>query len=129
MTDVLDGFRDVRDSRDASLRLGRAIEAADPGEDTEIWDRMYLGQAAQKIMLGVSTQQDMGRILSNMIAQCEIDCQEASRVFIAQMDPASPVAREAHYRARIAAGILGKLNGFIRDGLTAADIINDSDKE
>lgn len=117
--DPLDGYRGT------PLGLARQIEDAKP--DSVIWDRLYLGDAAKKIMLGVANRQDIAKVMAHMIAQCELGVQASSRELLTIDDPGSPAGRHQHYLARIEAGILGRMNQLISDGMQAADIINNTE--
>lgn len=116
--DPLDGFRAT------VVSVAGHIHAADPNPSNALWQRLYLGDAASKIMRGVAEREDIARVLAMMIAQCELDVQASCRSMIAEEDVTSAASRKAHFDARIAAGILGRMNQYINDGATAAEQIN-----
>lgn len=114
--DPLDGFRAPLNA------VAMQVEQMSP--DSALWQRLYLGDAASKIMRGVAERVDIAKVMAHMIAQCELDVQAACRSLIAESDIDSEVARKAHFDARISAGILGRLNQYINDGNAAANTIN-----
>lgn len=116
MTDTLDGFRD------SSLSLARKVESLKP--DDFLWHRLYLGNAASKLMQGIAERSEIAKVMAVVIAQCEYEVQSNCMKLLKNNDPDSPAAREAHFNARVASGILGKINHLIRDGETAAQEIN-----
>lgn len=114
--DPLDGFRGSRHA------VARQIEHADP--NNELWGRLYLGDAANKIMRGVATRTDIVKVMAMMIAHCELDTQTACKALLECDDPASPEARKAHFDARVSGAILGRLNEYIHDGEAAGEALN-----
>jgi hypothetical protein len=120
MTDPLDGFRGT------PLVLAKKIEHAKP--DDELWDRLYLGDAAKKIMLGVASSKDIAKVMANMIAQCEVGVQQSAKNLLTIDDPGSPEGRQQHLLAKIEASILGRMNQLINEGIVAADAINNHEE-
>jgi hypothetical protein len=118
--DPLEGFRSVR-------AVAREIEHADP--DSELWGRLYLGDAASKIMRGVANREDITKVMASLIAQCELDTQDSCRTLLEQTSLNDPAALKAHFDARISAGIVGRINQFVRDGFAASEFINNPTKE
>jgi hypothetical protein len=115
-SDPLDGFRAPLNA------VAMQVEQLSP--ESALWQRLYLGDAASKIMRGVAERTDIAKVMAHMVAQCELDAQAACRALIAESDMQSADARKAHFDARISAEILGRLNQYINDGLTAAHTIN-----
>jgi hypothetical protein len=114
--DPLEGFR-------APLAgLARHVEKAAP--DDALWQRLYLGDAASKIMRGVAARVDIAKVLAMMIAQCEVEVQVACNTILDATDLTDPVARKAHFDARVSAAILGRINQYVRDGTRAGEEIN-----
>lgn len=114
--DPLDGFRAP------VAQLAAKVEQLPP--EAGLWQRLYLGDAARRIMRGVAERTDIAKVMAMVIAQCEIDVQAACRALVAEPALDSEEARRAHFEARIAAGILGRLNQYITDGQQAAEQIN-----
>lgn len=115
-SDPLEGFR-------APLAaVAGQVEHMPP--ESALWQRLYLGDAASKIMRGVAERADIAKVMAHMIAQCELDAQASCRALIAESAVDTPAARKAHFDARISAGILGRLNQYINDGFAAANTIN-----
>lgn len=116
MDDPLDGYR-------APLgALARQIEGL--GDNDSLWQRLYLGDAATKIMRGVAQRAEISKVMAMLIAQCELDTQASCQQLLNCTDLSSPIAQKAHFDARISAGILGRLNQYIHDGELAAEAIN-----
>jgi hypothetical protein len=114
--DVLDGYRAPLSA------VARQVEQI--GDNDSLWQRLYLGDAASKIMRGIAKQQEVGKVMAMLIAQCELDTQSLCQQIIACDSLDTPEARHAHFNARISAGILGRLNQYISDGERAAEQIN-----
>lgn len=114
--DPLEGFRGP------VAAVANQIERMTP--DSSLWQRLYLGDAASKIMRGVAERTDIVKVMAIMIAQCELDTQAACRQLVSEDSLDTAPARKAHFDARISAGILGRLNQYIHDGTLAAEQIN-----
>lgn len=115
--DPLEGFRAA-----PIAALADQIERMSP--ESALWQRLYLGDAASKIMRGVAERTDIAKVMAHMIAQCELDAQAACRAIVAEDALDTVGARKAHFDARISAGILGRMNQYINDGMQAAEAIN-----
>lgn len=123
MTDDRDWYKGTGEEQRSSLRT--AVQAAEKRDDSLLFDAMFVGVAAYRIMRGTRVAPDsVCGLLAQMIADCEITIREHSMVMLAETDPASPAAREAHFKARVAASMVGMLNDYVTRGATAQDAIN-----
>lgn len=91
----------------------------------QVWDRIYVGGAALKLMQGIASIPDIQLVIATVIAQCDMDVQEETVKFLSESDPTSPAARDAHFNARVAVGIVNRLNQLVRDSVVLAAHIND----
>lgn len=114
--DPLDGYRAPLSA------LAHRVEAMDVND--VLWQRLYLGDAAVKIMRGVAQRAEISKVMAMLIAQCELDTQASCQQMLECTDLSDPKARKAHFDARVSAGILGRINQYVHDGEQAADIIN-----
>lgn len=117
--DPLDGYRGN------PIANARKLVSATDKPDSQVWDRIYVGGAALQLMQGTASIPDIQLVIATVIAQCEMDIQEETRRLLTESDPSSEAARDAHFNARIAVGIVNRLNQMVRDSVALADIIND----
>lgn len=120
--DPLDGYRG-----NPVAQARKLVEASDKA-DSQVWDRIYVGGAALQLMQGIAHRNDIKLVIATVIAQCEMDIQEETRNLLFQSDPSSPEAREAHFNARVAVGIVNRLNQMVRDSVALGEIVNDTDR-
>jgi hypothetical protein len=114
--DPLDGYRAPLSA------VARHVERAN--DNDSLWQRLYLGDAASRMMRGVAKREDISKVMAMMIAQCELDTQASCQQILDCTDLSDPKARKAHFDARVSAGILGRLNQYINDGERAGEVIN-----
>ena len=117
----------IRGSGDPQARLRKRIEDDTSFGDTELYDSMYIGISALQIMRGVAKTREISAVMAKMIAEVEMDIRVATTQLLGHTDPGSPEARQLHFKARVAAGILSMLNRYIIDGQKAGDVINRTD--
>lgn len=113
--------------RGSGMELGRRIGRADPDGDHSLWDQLYLGTAAVRLMKGIATADEVGKLMGQVIAQCELDVQRGSRELLAMPDPRSEEYRTLHFNTRVSAAILNRINQLVRDGQQAATDIEQRD--
>jgi hypothetical protein len=124
MNDDKDWFRGTGEQQRANLR--NAILAGDQRDDGLLYDQMFIGVAAYRIMQGIATTEGVAKVVAQMIADCEIAIRAQTMVILAQNDPASAEARTAHFEARVAARMVGLLNDYVARGAQAQDTINNT---
>ncbi len=117
----------IRGSGDPQARLRKRIEDDTSFSDTELYDAMYIGISALQIMRGVAKTREISAVMAKMIAEVEMDIRDSTTQLLGHTDPGSPEARQLHFKARVAAGILSMLNRYIIDGQKAGDVINRTD--
>lgn len=113
--------------RGNQLELGRRIASADANSDAPLWDMLYLGTAAVRLMKGIATAEEVGKVMGAVIAQCEIDVQAGSRALLAMPDPTTAEYRTMHFNTRVSAAILNRINQLVRDSQQAAEAIEQRD--
>jgi hypothetical protein len=101
------------------LQLARQISTADVNDDS-VWQRLYLGDAAIKLMRGVASNEDVGKVMGYVIASCESDVQRGAKRLLEINDIACKEAQDIHFNTRVSAAILNRINQLMRDGLQAA---------
>lgn len=106
------------------VQLRDAIAHGDKRDDSLLFDQMFVGVAAYRIMRGTGTAEGAAMVMAQMIADCEITIREKTMAILAEVDPASPAAREAHFQARVAARVVGLLNDYVTRGAEAQNIVN-----
>ncbi len=111
--DPLDGYRGN------VVEFARSVVRESSKPDSILWDRVYVGSAALKLMNGVASREDITQVMARVVAQCELDIQQSCKEFIAEVDPGSPKARKAHFEARVSASIVGRLNQMVADAVAA----------
>lgn len=123
--DGLEGFRGIRPD---GLRKALAANAEPTGESDK-YQRLVLGVAAEKLMAGVADAHDVGRVMLAVVAQAEQDAKGAMQALLAMPDPTTPEARDAHFSARVAAQVLTYLNDMIRSGHSAGRELTQSEDD
>jgi hypothetical protein len=124
MSDDKDWFRGTGDQQRVQLR--EAILAGEKRDDAMLFDQMFVGVAAYRIMQGVGSGEHAAKVMAQMIADCEIAIRAQTMTILAQNDPASPEARTAHFEARVAARLVGLLNDYVSRGAQAQNTINNT---
>lgn len=115
--------------RGSGLELGRRIAHADAHGDAPLWDMLYLGTAAVRLMKGIASADEVGKVMGMVIAQCEMDVQAGSRALLAMPDPTTAEYRTLHFNTRVSAAILNRINQLVRDSQQAADAIEQRDQQ
>lgn len=115
--DPLDGFRGIR-PEEVRAAYQRAAQQDDPRQT--LARRYLLGIQTEKAMLGIASISEAQAVCASVIDGCEAQAMGAMRELLACDDLSSPEARVAHYRARVAAGMLTLLNDFVTAGNSAA---------
>lgn len=105
--------------RGNALALGRTLADADTSDAT-LWQRLYLGDAAVRVMRGIAETPDVAKVVGYLVACCEIEVQRGSRALLEMSDISTPKARDLHFDIRVAAEIVSRLNQMVRDGMAAA---------
>lgn len=98
---------DLRNGRDATFRT------------------LYIGQAALRLMRGIAVKGDVESVMLRLISDLELEVQECATALFGSNDLHSEQARDAHFKGRVAASILHRLNICIASGQEAADSINE----
>lgn len=106
------------------IALREAISNAETKDDGRLFDLMFIGATAFRAMQGVGSNENIAKLVAQMIADCEIAIRSSSMVLLAETDPGSPEARKAHFDARVAARMVGLLNEYVSRGHAAQDAIN-----
>jgi len=106
--------------RGNQLELGRRIAEADPSGERALWDNLYLGQSAIRLMKGIATTPEIAKVMGAIIAQCEMDVQRGARELLAIEGTTSPTYRKLHFDTRVSAAILGRLNQLVERGVAAS---------
>lgn len=114
--------------RGNQLELGRRISQADPDGDAPLWQQLYLGTAAVRLMKGIASREEIAQVMGMVIAQCEIDVQQGARAMLEYDDPSCPACRKLHFDTRVSAAILSRINQLVRSAQTAADEIEQRDQ-
>lgn len=108
-----DPLADYRGMRPEHLR--KAYASAKP-EGESLYNRYALGIAAEKLMAGVASAEDITQVMKRVVAQAEAQAMDGLRTLLECPDPTTPDARQAHFDARVAAQTLTYLNELIRSG-------------
>ena len=87
-----------------------------------LFQTMYVGQAALRIMRGAGQRGDAEAVLAALIADLEIEIQNCASDLLAAADLAHAGVRETHFRGRVAASILHRFNTLIAAGRQAVAI-------
>jgi hypothetical protein len=119
----------IRGSGDPQARLRKRLEDDTSFSDSSLYDSMYIGASALQIMRGVAKTRDISAVMAKMIAEIEMEIRACTTQLLGHSDPGSQEARQLHFKARVAAGILSMLNRYIVDGQKAADKINRTDPD
>lgn len=120
-SDRLAGFRG---SRPEQLRQAYATVDSQPTIDSA-YQRYALGIAAEKLMAGLATAEDVGAVMGAVVRQAEQDAMNGLRELLAHNNPASDEAQAAHFQARVASQVLTYINDLVRSGVRAAEEINE----
>lgn len=95
------------------------------GSEGLLHDQMFIGVAAYKIIRGAKQQPEaVAALLAQMVVDCEAKIRAHTRELLQAIDPGSEPARKAHFEARVAAGIVGLLNDYVRQAETAERTFN-----
>lgn len=109
---------------DQRLQLRREIQEGSVTGDQALFDNMFIGVTALQLMRGVMDFKQAPLVLAQMVADCELEIRQESMTMLGEFDSGSPAARAAHFNARVAAGIIGRLNEYIRRGQAAEEYVN-----
>ena len=95
-----------------------------------LFQTMYVGHAALRIMRGAGQRGDAEAVLAALIAELEIEIQNCASDLLAATDLSAAQVSEVHFRGRVAASILHRFNTLISAGRQAAAIYQeDQDHE
>lgn len=125
----LSGFRGVRPAAIQDAYVGSEIPGTPEAEMADKYRRMLLGVAAEKAQAGMAEGNDNSQVLGALISHAEDDAMAAMRELLSIDDLSSAPAREAHYAARVAAGVVSYVNDMIRDGIRASIEITEEQTE
>lgn len=121
-----DPLADYRGMRPEHLR--QAHQQPKPEGDS-LYNRMAIGIAAEKLMAGVASVDDIANVMRRVIEQAERDAMEGVRDLLGCPDLLSAEARETHFRARVAASTLTYINELIRSGQKAGAELTENQED
>lgn len=110
----LDGFRA---GATYSLRH-RVSQAMNEAESENSLERdMILGAAAQRVIGGMASNEDLKLVIRQIIVECEYKAMESMRELSNMADLTSDDAKAAHYELRVQSGIMTLIAEMIERGV------------
>ena len=91
------------------------------------FSRMTLGAEALKVLRGVASTHDVQMVIAQMIIDMENRIHNNTRQLLLLPDLNSDEAKALHFDSRVAAGIIGTINNYVRDGQKAGTEIENGD--
>lgn len=102
-------------------RARQMVEEVREGREA-LFQTMYTGSAALRILRGIAQRGDAETVLSALIVDLETEVQNCAAALFAETDLNSTDARQAHFQGRVAASILHRFNAAVSAGAQAATI-------
>jgi|SRR3990167_6830999 len=123
--DSLDGYRGIRpDGLRSAITAGQ-----EESPDLSKYQRLVLGVAAEKLMAGCASVDDITAVMRQVVQDAEAQAKAALQALLSMPDLQAPEAIAAHFEARVAAQVLTYLNDMIRSGRSAGRELTSDDPE
>ena len=109
------------------LQAGRE-ELSDPNPAR--FEKLLVGNAARDILAGVVCRpESAAKLLSQLVADCEMNMQLSMDRLIGADDPGTPEARQDHFNARVARAMVNLLRKYVEQGEEAHQQLNHQSEE
>ncbi len=114
--DPLEGVRGIG----GNLIRHRVSVALSDIDSSDLRHEFITGLAAGRIVDKTAEIADYKTVVAEVLATCETRVRDNMLILLGEADPTSKAARDAHYEARVAGGILSMFNDLIQVGIEAA---------
>lgn len=127
--DPLKGFRGERPEQLRAAAARRQEEGEPELPEDSPYRKYLLGVTAERLIAGLGEAGDAERIMHDIIKRAEAECQMHMKAVLANPDVSSKEAHDAHFEARVCAGILTFINNMVTSGLEAGRALEEGDAE